>query len=139
MIRSTTRITALKRLLSATSDFGGSVHVMEKQTERTQSRLSQGVDLGGQTFAPYKDRKRKHLNSRPLEHAARLFESPKYDLSRNLEGATMKMTITGMAARIARYQNFRRRFVGFARSDRPEVKREIFTMIADAYNKWTHR
>lgn len=127
------KIMSLKRLIQASASLGNSTHVMEQQTARTQNRLNQGVDLDGATFKPYKDQTRAHPNSRPLEHASRLFESPHYDLTKTLSGCEIRMTITGEAARIARYQNVKRRFIGFARSDRGDVRQEMKHMLVEAF------
>jgi hypothetical protein len=132
---STTRITGIRRLIAATSTFGNSTHVMEEQTVRTQNRLKRGTDLFGASFAPYKYPEKPHLHSRPLEHAARLFQSPNYDISHFLNETEMRMTIYGRAAQIGNYQNIRRRFVGFARVDREEVKRDLWTTILEVFKR----
>ncbi len=129
-----TQITAIKRLIEATSSFGNSTHVVEQQVTRIQGRLRRGVDVDGNSFAPYKDPRAAHANSRPLERAARLFESPAYDFARTLEGAEFKATITGQAAKIAVYQNVRRRFLGYSDADKKEVRTELMSMIAEMVN-----
>jgi hypothetical protein len=130
------RITALKRLLFATSELGTSTHPMEQQIGRTIERLNRGVDLNGNSFAPYEYKNVKHLHSRPLERAARLFESPRYDITSNANGMELKATITGQAAKIATYQNIKRRFVGFSRTDRPEIREELKSKLGEAFRRW---
>lgn len=130
-------ITSVKRLLAASFDLGLSTHTMEEQTRRTQERLNQGVDLEGGQFKPYKDPNRKHDNTRPLQRAAKLFDDAKYDVEKtSSDGLVLKMTIHGMAARIARYQNVMREFLGYAKSDRSSVRSEIKLMLSEAFRRW---
>ena len=135
-MRQKTEILSIKKLIAATSNFSHSPKVMENQAARTRFRLDQGIDVTGSVFAPYKDKTRTHPNSRPLQRAARLFESPRYDTTNVLGGSEFRMTITGQAAKIARYQNIRRKFIGFSAQDRSDVKRDIFSMISETFKRW---
>lgn len=127
------KITSLHRLLSATTDFGKSTKPVEHQISRVQARLSQGIDVEGNSFAPYKDQKRKHPHSRPLEHAAKLFEPTSFDLERNLTNSEFRASIHGQAARIAVYQNVRRKFLGYSRRDREEVMSDMKQTLREAW------
>lgn len=129
------RITSISRLIAATTSFDSS-HVMEQQVRRTQERLDRGVDLEGQAFAPYKYPERQHDNDRPLQRAARLFESPNYIVDHEHGGTSFKATIYGLPAKIAFYQNRMRKFVGYSRQDRQDVKEEVVGMIAAAFRAW---
>jgi hypothetical protein len=127
------RIRAISRLMRATHEIGSSTTPSENQVSRIKSRLVSGTDVDGNTFAPYKNPKVKRANSRPLQQAARLFESPQFDNEVNFTGISFKFSITGIAAKIAIYQNFRRRFLGFSRQDRPEVKHDIANELRKAF------
>lgn len=132
-MRSNTRITSIRRLIEAADSFGESTHVMEQQTARTQARLEQGVDLDSNTFTPYKYPNKLHDNDRPLQRAARLFEGVKYNVNKALGGVDFKMTMSGEPAKIAYYQNLRRRFMGFSRSDRTDAKEELGRVLMEAF------
>ena len=128
------RITSIKRLMFAAENLGHSTTVMEQQIQRSRDRLNMGVDLNGGTFAPYKDDRPSNQN-RPLAQAARLWDDVRYSSSRTLEGFELTATITGQAAKIAIYQNVKRRFVGYSSGDRDLAKQGISTMLREAMKR----
>ena len=128
------KITAIKRLMAAVDNMGQSTSVMEQQIQRTRDRLNSSIDLRGSTFLPYKeDRPTNH--NHPLALAARLWDDTRYSSSRTLEGFELMATITGQAAKIAIYQNVKRRFVGFSHGDRDVVKQGISTMLKETMKR----
>lgn len=135
MRETTIEVKSIRKLISATTDFGHSTHVVERQVVRTQERLNRGVDVFGNKFAPFKD-DRVRRNSRPLQRAARLFEGPRFDLVQTLTGQEFVATISGQAAKIANYQNVNRKFVGFSRQDRSEIREDLKFMIGNAFKNW---
>ena len=124
------QITAIKKLLRALDDVGAHSTVMEEQMIRTRDRLNAGVDVDGRPFAPYKTR-RPYNHTRPLLHAAQLFDPVKYDGTRSAVGFELKASIFGQAARIAYYQNFRRKFLGFSREDRRQVRDDLADALSN--------
>jgi hypothetical protein len=130
------QITSIKRLLHATSELGGSTTVVEKQVVRTQERLNRGVDVNEQAFKPFKDPERYHKNSRPLEHAAMLFTDCKYDIERTLSGMDMRFILIGEAAKIAKYQNKMRKFIGWSKLDKDEIMRDLRQELGEAFRQW---
>ena len=128
------RIMVIKRLITAVDGMGMNTSVMEQQIQRSKERLNMGVDLNGGTFAPYKDDRPSNQN-RPLAQAARLWDDVRYSSSRTLEGFELTATITGEAAKIAIYQNVKRRFVGYSSGDRDLAKQGVSTMLREAMKR----
>ena len=128
--------TSVKKLMAATSEMGGSTAPIKNQVGRIQARLNQGVTSLGQSMAPYKDPKRKYGNSRPLQRASRLFDSPEYSIEKTFSGVDMRATITGQAAKIAMYQNVRRNFLSFSEENAEEVGKDIAESISSAFNSF---
>lgn len=125
------KIKAINRLLRATDTFGTHSSVMESQIQRTRERLNFGIDIHGASFAPYKE-DRPTNQDRPLARAARLFDDVRYTYNHTLEGFDLVATITGQAAKIANYQNVKRRFVGYSTEDRRFVKQGVVAMLKEA-------
>lgn len=125
------KIKAINRLMRATDTFGAHSSVMESQIQRTRERLNLGIDVNGASFAPYKE-DRPTNQERPLARAARLFDDVRYTYNRTLEGFDIIATITGQAAKIAHYQNVKRRFIGYSAEDRRSIKQGVAAMLKEA-------
>ena len=129
------RIHSIAKLIEATSQMSGATAAMEDQIYRIAARLNSGIDLDNRPFAPYKNTKVAHKNSRPLERAARLFEGPHYDTEHGGSGLELKATIFGNAAKIARYQNEKRRFIGYSQLDREEVREKLKQVLVENFKR----
>ena len=106
------------------------------QVGKIKERLSRGVGLDGKAFSGFKNPDANHANSKPLQRASRLFDSPTFTFERGLASTEAKATITGQAAKIAYYQNKMRKFVGFSESDRAEARATLSQMLRSLFNQW---
>lgn len=131
----TLKILSISRLIRSVDRLGDNSQVMERQIENMQARLHSGIDLGGSPFAPYKT-KRPDNQTHPLAQAYKLFDRARYDVSQSHNGFDFTATITGRAATIAFYQNFKRRFVGFSEDDQVAARQGIVATLKEAMGKW---
>lgn len=130
------RITAIQRLLDATSNIdGGLSRANQNQVQRIKDRLNQGVDVDGNAFAPYKDPSR-YKAPRPLSKAAHLFDGAELSIESKGSSKEATSTIIGMAARIAFFQNVYRQFMGNSTEDKRAAMRDIAESIKDGVRKW---
>lgn len=127
-------IKSIAKLLGAASSVRRSAApLMQQQVDNIQDRLDRGVDIFGNEFAPYLDQKR-FRGRRPLSRAASLFDGARVDASTSSQGGVeIRATIVGEAAKIAHYQNVKRRFLGYSLDDRREVMASIRKALAEGY------
>ncbi len=132
------KIRSIQRLMYATSSVGQAGRpLMEAQIRRTRDRLNQGTDLFGNAFDGYKDDRPHPGHERPLMFASRLFDDMDYSVEPQPDGGVEIVgTITGEAAKIARYQNFNRRFLGFSTEDKVLSVRGVVGLIREAAKRW---
>lgn len=123
-------------MMHAVKSMENHQEVMEAQIDRTKQRLNTGVDVDGKLFAPFKDPKVKHINSRPLQRAAMLYEPVRYDVVHGLAGAELHASISGTAAKIGRFQNSLRKFSGWSREDRAAMREDFGRALMKSFAGW---
>lgn len=133
------KINTISRLMSAASSVGqASESIMKQHIENTQSRLDHGVDIFGNEFAPYLDQER-FRGRRPLSRAASLFDEARVDASTSSQGGVeFRAAIVGEAAKIAHYQNVKRRFLGYSDEDRRDMVIGIRKALKEGFKNGGH-
>ena len=126
------KINIISRLMASVQLVGNNTDIMENQVKRIRQRLIAGRDVEDKLFAPYKDKNVKHKNSRPLQRAVRLFDEVDFEHSRGIGGGVdFHAQITGRAAKIAAFQNIKRNFAGFSRTDMSEARQDFRNAILE--------
>lgn len=129
------KIKSISKLIAAAASVRkASTPIMQQQIENTQSRLDRGVDIFGNEFAPYLDQDR-FRGQRPLSRAASLFDEARVDASTSSQGGVeFRASITGEAAKIAHYQNVKRRFLGYSADDRRDAVSGVRKALKEGFN-----
>lgn len=126
------QIRSVSRLIAAVASIRDPQKVVPQQISRIQERLSSGVDFQGHPFAPYKtDRPQNH--DRPLQYAAELFDDARIEAKVGGHDVQFFAKIYGQAAKIARYQNVRRKFLPFSDRDHREFRSSLLGMLKDGW------
>ena len=128
------KIKSMSKLLAAAGTIRRVAEpIMRNQIRNTQDRLNQGVDVSGDNFTPYLDQGR-FRGREPLSRAASLFDEARVDVSTSSQGGVeIRATITGEAAKIAHYQNIKRRFLGYSAEDRREAMLSIRRALREGF------
>lgn len=129
------KVNSIKKIMYAADAFGSNPDVLPRQIQNIRERLNSGVDSNGEAFAPYMT-ERKTNHDRPLELASRLFDGVHYSSENTLENTLVKATISGEAAKIAGYQNVKRKFMPFSEKDRDDVRKQVFESLRKAMSQW---
>lgn len=121
----------VRRLINAVDGVGSNTSVMSSQLSRIVDRNASGRDINGATFAPYL-RERKDGRQVPIVAGPRLLGAAQVGAVPSLDGADLRISVSGKAATIIAWQNRRRRFMGFSDQDRADVKRDLMDSIRNS-------